>query len=371
MMVGMGRLRGRLAVAVWMATFAGCLGGESLGHHPLPSGSGGGGAASATGGAVGTGGVGSSGEPFCGTVGIVITGSARSSVLIVMERSSSMNDDSNEMVCTGGCGASSKWALASAAIGNLVRTRPSVNWGLALYGGDDSCDATGGATVDVGPGSAPAIEAALAATAPGGEAPTASAIQNAESYLQSLTDGGSRYILLVSDGLLGCAPSNGDSAGNAAAGAIVTALMDVGARTFVVGLAPDGDTTAVAALNQMAVNGEEGKPGTGALYYTLADLGPQFMPESSPPAGCALTLSPALAPVNTLAISATMADGEVVAIPQDPTTGWSFTDATESTIALNGPICDGQQNGAYTGFTIVYRCDALAIDTRRSPPADR
>ncbi len=354
-----------------MATFAGCLGGESLGNHSLPSGSGGGGAASATGGAVGTGGVGSSGGPFCGTVGIVITGSARSSVLIVMDRSSSMNDDSNEMVCTGGCGASSKWALASAAIGNLVSTHPSVNWGLALYGGDDSCDATGGATVDVGSGSAPAIEAALAATAPGGEAPTASAIHNAESYLQSLTDGGSRYILLVSDGLLGCAPSNGDSVSDDAAGAIVTALMDVGARTFVVGLAPDWDTAAVAALNGMAVNGQEVKPESTAYYYTLADLGPQFMPETSPPAGCVLALSPVVAPGTTLAISATMVDGEVVAIPQDPTTGWTFTDATESAIALNGPTCDEQQNGAYTGFTIVYRCDALAIDTRRSPPAGR
>jgi hypothetical protein len=139
----------------------------------------------------------------------------------------------------------------------------------------------------------------------------------------------------------------------------------------VVGLAPDGDTTAVAALNRMAVNGEEGKPGTGASYYTLADLGPQFMPETSPRAGCAIPLSAMVTPSTMLAVSATMADGEVVAIPQDPTTGWSFTNPTESAIALNGPICDGQRNGTYTGFTIAYQCDLPPIDTRRLPSAGR
>ena len=60
-----------------------------------------------------------------------------------------------------------------------------------------------------------------------------------------------------------------------------------------------------------------------------------------------------------------MADGEVVAIPQDPTTGWSFTDATESTIALNGPICDGQQDGAYTGSR-----SPTSATRRQSTPGD-
>jgi len=368
------RLCGRLAVAVWMATLAGCFGGEPLGGHSVPAGSGGAEATSATGGAVGTGGGGSGEEPFCGTANLVITGSARPSILIVMDRSTSMNDDSNEMICTGGCGATSKWALASAAIGNLVSTHPSVNWGLAFYGSaegsDDSCDVTSGAAVDVGPSSAPAIEAALAATAPGGEAPAASAIQNAASYLQSLTDEGSRYILLVSDGLSDCATSVDTSASDAAAGAIMTALLDVGARTFVVGLAPDGDATAIAALNQMAANGQEVRPGTTA-YYALADLGPQFLPETSPPAGCAISLSPAPAAGTTLAITATMADGEVVLIPEDPTTGWSFIDSTDSAVEFNGATCAAQQEGSYTGFTIAYQCNAPAIDTRRSPPADR
>ena len=150
-----------------------------------------------------------------------------------------MNDDSNEMVCAGKCVAGSKWELASAAIVNLVSTNPSMNWGLAFYGGDDSCGATAGAAVDVGPSNAMAIQVALAATAPGGAAPTAAAISSAASYLKSVTDGATKYILLVSDGLLGCAPSDGGSAIDDAATAIVNALMDVGAPTFVVGIAPD------------------------------------------------------------------------------------------------------------------------------------
>ena len=82
----------------------------------MPAGSGGAGAASAAGGAVGTGGLGSGGGSFCGIVNLVRATPVPPDILIVMDRSSSMNDDSNEMVCTGGCGASSKWALASAAI---------------------------------------------------------------------------------------------------------------------------------------------------------------------------------------------------------------------------------------------------------------
>jgi hypothetical protein len=364
MMVGMVRLRGRLWVAIWMATFAGCLGGESLGNHSVPAGSGGTTATSATGGAVGTGGLGSGAGPFCATVNFGITAPVAPDVLIVMDRSSSMNDDSNEMICTGGCGASSKWTLAWTAIGGMVSTHPSVNWGLAFYGSgagvdggvDDSCDVTVGAAVDVGPSSAPAIEAALAATAPGGEAPTSAAITNAVSYLLSLTDAGPKYILLVTDGQSGCAGSDGGAATLAAESAIASAAGDSGIPTFVVGLAPDWDTTAVTALNQMAVNGGEASQGTATSYDSLANIGGQFMLTTSLATSCVIPLSYPLAPATDLAITATTADGASVSIPEDPTDGWAFTDPTLSNVVLNGSACLAVQDGSYAGITIAYEC---------------
>src|ERR1700689_3740890 len=111
------------ALAASLAACAGCFGGESLGNHTGAGGSGGSSPTGGVGGDVGgtSGGIGGDigpGEPFCG-VGTTPVQPPTSDVLILMDRSSSMNDDSNEMTCTGGCGATSKWSLLSAAVENL------------------------------------------------------------------------------------------------------------------------------------------------------------------------------------------------------------------------------------------------------------
>ncbi|HSY39183.1 MAG TPA: hypothetical protein VLA79_06625, partial [Polyangia bacterium] len=122
----------------------GSLGGESLGQYH-PGGLGGAGAAASSGsagtnGSFGAGGPngsfgpGPDGAPFCGTLYSGVVAPVRPDILLLLDRSSSMNDDSNEMSCTGGCGANSKWALLSAAIGRMVTNHPLVNWGLAPFG---------------------------------------------------------------------------------------------------------------------------------------------------------------------------------------------------------------------------------------------
>ena len=152
-----------------------------------------------------------------------------------------MNDDSNEMSCTGGCGANSKWALLSAAIDRMVTDHPSVNWGLALFGSDDACGVNAGAAVDVAQDAASAIDSALAATTPGGAAPTAAAIGAAAGYLQSRPDSNPKYILLATRRPVGLrlgrrrAPAAAAEAENAIASA-----FHAGIPTFVVGLVPSG-----------------------------------------------------------------------------------------------------------------------------------
>src|SRR5215468_3123607 len=44
----------------------------------------------------------------------------RTDVLILLDASSSMNSDTSDMMCDGGCGAGSKWAQAVAAVNAIV-----------------------------------------------------------------------------------------------------------------------------------------------------------------------------------------------------------------------------------------------------------
>jgi len=60
-------------------------------------------------------------------------------ILIVLDASGSMNEDSNNMSCSGGCGANSKWALLTPALNMVVmETQAEVNWGLKLFADTDS-----------------------------------------------------------------------------------------------------------------------------------------------------------------------------------------------------------------------------------------
>jgi hypothetical protein len=369
MMVRMGHWRG-LAVGVCMLAGAGC-GSESLGGvHPTGSGgSVGSGGVRAMGGTIGTGSGGTGPGMYCGEVDVPVYAPARPNILVLLDRSSSMNDDSDEASCPGGCGATSKWALLSAKIDRLVTTRASANWGLALFGSDDACGVNAGVAVDVAKGSAASITQALAATTPGGDAPTAAAIDAAFGYLQSGFYSYPKYILLATDGRSGCAPGAGGTAGaDAAAVQAIARANSYGVSTFVLGLAPDWDTTATATLNQMADNG--GQAARSRIdFATLDTIDTQIsvIAPSSPSAStgnpCVVALPYPLAPGTSLAVSTTTVYGQNVLVPEDPLSGWSFTSPDESAIDISGSTCAGLQNSAYSYVAITYQC--------RLPPPGR
>jgi hypothetical protein len=399
-----GRLVGAAAIVASVECLVGCLGGEPLGGHPTgaggtgilatggvngrgggggdggvggdgdvggtsPSTTGGGGVLG-TGGEVGQGGTGPA--QFCGEVSDPVALPAAPDVLILLDRSSSMNDDSNEMVCTGGCGASSKWAVLSAAIENLIRGNLSVNWGLALYGSDDACGVTAGAAVDVSQNSAlsiESIESVLATTTPGGDAPTAAAIRAASTYLQSRQDTSPKYLLLATDGRSGCAPEDTGTADTDAVNVVVGASID-GIPTFVLGLAPASDASATAVLNEMAVNGGEQTGGMNA-FYTTADIGSVFMPGGVLGDGCTLPLPYPLVGDTTLTVNGTTTNGSTVVFPQYPLDGWSFTDPTDSAIELNGSACVGAMSGSYTALNFYYQCGLQEPRERSGPSPER
>jgi hypothetical protein len=364
-----------VSVAGVAGSLAGCLngglGGESLGgkYHPGGLGGAGAGASSGSGGTNGTFGAGGptgtfgpgpDGAPFCGTLYFGVVVPVRPDILLVLDRASSMNDDSNEMSCSGGCGASSKWAVLSAAIGQMITDHPSVNWGLAPFGSDDACGVNAGAAVDVAQDAAPAIELALAATTPGGAAPTAAAILAASGYLQSRSDFNPKYILLASDGQSGCAAGGaGAAAADEEAENAVASAFRSGISTFVVGMVPAWDATAIATLNQMADSGGQPSLGTANAFFTTDALDTQLSlisSSSSTENPCVISLPYLLAPGSSLTVSTVTADGESVPIPKDPLLGWSFTSSDDSAIGISGPACLELKSGAGTQMAITYVC---------------
>jgi hypothetical protein len=382
------RLCRQLAVAISIAGIAGCLtgcpggglGGESLGHyHPGGLGGAGAGASNGGGGTNGAFGSGPDGGPFCGTLYFGVAAPTHPDILIVMDRASSMNDDSNEMSCPGGCGANSKWALLAAAIDRVVINHPSVSWGLAPFGSDDACGVNGGVAVDVAQGAAASIAQALAATTPGGDAPTAAALRAATGYLQARPDANPKYILLATDGRSGCATGVGGAPGaDADAENAIASALRAGIPTVVVGMAPAWDTTATATLNQMADKGGQPSLGSANAFATLDSIDTQVAliastaSSSSTGNPCVVTLPYSLAPGTSLAVSITTSDGQSVAVPKDPLLGWSFTSPDDSAVDITGSACTGLQSGAYSQVAIGYVCDTPSLaGPGRSPPSSR
>ena len=151
-----------------------------------------------------------------------------------------MNDDASDMPCSGGCGASSKWAQTVTAIRSLVgETEMTVNWGLELFpDSGTACAVAGSVTVPVGPAHARPSRAAIGArTSPnggviaGGNAPIRDAENIAAAYLAGLTDAGRKFILLATAGAPSCLPGGSDPARGDAAGA-VQAITNAQERGF-------------------------------------------------------------------------------------------------------------------------------------------
>src|SRR5262249_20809033 len=142
-------------------------------------------------------------------------------ILIVQDRSGSMDNDSTDTSCTGGCGAMSKWAQVFAAVQQVVTTTDTtVNWGLKFFAdADNTCGVNNGVAVQVATGTGNAIvqqyqtpTKANGGLTNGSRTPTRAAVAAGAAYLMGLTDMNPRYILLATDGLPNCAAGGSNTA---------------------------------------------------------------------------------------------------------------------------------------------------------------
>lgn len=307
-------------------------------------------------------------------------------ILIVQDRSGSMDDDQNDATCNGGCGAKSKWALVTAAINQVVSgTDTTVNWGLKFFADANAqCGVNAGVAVGVGPGSGPAVATAItgSTTAIGGVVngsytPTRAAVDAASAYLSTLTDPNSKYILLATDGLPNCpegctgnaCTNTPNAAETANVEASITAAQTANFKTFVVGIATTSDAAANTALNGFAMAGGEPQAGAATQYYSVTDTASLVTALNKIVgiiASCTISLSTAPTGFTNVVISATDATGKPVAIPMDPTNGWSY-DATKANVILNGTACADLQNGTYSDFNFNYACAGVTICIDKNP----
>jgi hypothetical protein len=380
------RIAGLVVVAPWLgcgfnpgqtsgtggSTSSGNGGSTSSGNGgSTSSGSGG---SSSSGGAVGSGGLnttgsggnggdlgsGGTGGTSCGQTNVNVTPEPPD-ILIVQDKSLSMNEDptTSQNCNTPGC---SKWSQVSAAIDSVVMaTQTTVNWGLIFFGSDKMCGVNTTPIVPITPSTSyTPISQAYANNMPSSYTPTEAAVNAAVTYMQTVSDPNPKFLLLATDGLPNCKANDtnvmdDDSPGTVTA---VTNAKTAGFPTFVVGI---GNTMGTTTLNNLATAGGEAQVGSadGNFFYEVnstAELEAALSKIVGLVASCTIPLTGVNGDLAKVAVSAQDSSGNTVQIMQDPVNGWSYTDASMSTIILNGTACMDLQSGSYSNFQFIYTC---------------
>ena len=291
-------------------------------------------------------------------------------ILIIQDRSLSMNNDSNDQSCGGtgfgqggNCGANSKWSQVTAAIETVVTASSSVNWGLFYFGnGVSQCGVSTTADIPVAANSAAQIVASLAANSPNGATPTAATINNAVAYMQTLTDQNPKFLLLATDGQPNCLNGNVNTTDVGGATTAVTNAMAAGFPTFVVGIG--NVASATTALNAMAQAGGEAQTGGATAYYAVSDtagLVTTLNEIVGLAASCTISLQNVPQGNWSIAIWATDSSGKTIQLPNSASDGWAYTDSSRTSITLVGPTCDNLKNDTYSNLQFVYTCQDQTI----------
>jgi hypothetical protein len=277
-------------------------------------------------------------------------------LLLVLDRSGSMtNSISDDDPCdptSGTC--AERWATSIAAMRTVLANSPtSIRWGLKFFstpgltGGSGStppgCVVTSEVEVPVGPNNADAIIASITTTSPNYNTPTRAAIEVAASYLKTVQDGRSKYILLATDGQPNC-PAAGDVATASDLQPAMDAIANAhaaGIAVYVIGVGPSAGN-----LDEMASRG-----GTGKFYPALS---PQALTAAlnaivGTVASCVYTMSATPPDPTNLGV---YLDKQLVL--ESSTDGWTLS--SPNAVTFHGPTCDRIKAGAYSAVQVLFGC---------------
>lgn len=304
-------------------------------------------------------------------------------VLIVQDKSGSMDNDDSDMGCngsrTGNCGNNSKWAQLTTALSSVITATDSiVNWGLKYFSDDGNCNASKAPVVPVAPRSGAAVVQSIQGNRPGGYTPTRDGITYGAQYLGTLTDTNPKFLLLATDGLpncpAGCAANPNGSmctttdnpSEDMMAEQAVMMAASMGYQTFVIGI---GNVAAAQnTLNQLAIAGGQPQTGGSTSYYAATDeasLEAALTAIVGKVASCLIALPADAIGQTNVAVSVNDSSGKATKVPQDNGNGWSYTN-NGAAIQLNGSYCDDVKSGTYTNVQFLYSCNGqpICIDKR-------
>ncbi|HEY4185848.1 MAG TPA: vWA domain-containing protein [Polyangia bacterium] len=289
-------------------------------------------------------------------------------ILLVQDRSLSMTNDQNDKPCTGGtglngnCGANSKWSQVTTALDQVMTTTDTmVNWGLLYFGAETTqCGVTMAPAVPIASMNGTAIgQAFVGQPATTGQVgtPTRAAINNAVTYMNTLTDPNPKYLLLATDGQPNCGTTAGlntdDSVGSEQA---VTDALTAGYSTFVVGI---GNTGGTAVLNAMAINGGKpvpGAPGGNSFYQVnnTADLETALGQILGTVTTCVFDIGPP--PNDQTSVDKIVVFGDGTQIGRDGANGWDFSNTDKTQVTLYGSSCDAVTKGTIKSVAVTFGC---------------
>jgi hypothetical protein len=292
-------------------------------------------------------------------------------VLILFDRSGSMQEDLLGMTCpadggAGDCGPNSKWSIATQVLNTfLPSTETTVNWGLKLFatGTSTTCSVSSTAEVPPGPSNAAAINAVLMQTVASSSTPTTAALRSAATYLKSFTDPSPKFILLVTDGVPTCGTSVcapgvttaiPPQCDDANAIAMVGTVHDEGIPVLVLGIGTSG-APGDATLSMMAVAG--GYPRAASPAYYPVDSGEELSRALGTIAGLVSTCYFSVTPAPKSSAEIIAVNGDTAPIPADSANGWTFVSTvTSAGIQLNGTSCDDYRNGTIKSVRVNLSC---------------
>ncbi len=290
-------------------------------------------------------------------------------LLIVLDAAASMNDDMSHATCAGGCGLDSKWALAADAINTAIADPDErASWGIELFGLNKTnvCSAFD-ASIGTGTsfGSTEAIASALTRnTSPNGGVlggtgrPTRGAIYGAISLLDTVTSSGEKAIVLVTDGVPGCALDASITNDTGAAVDAITAAWVAGYATFVVGLATAGGP-ANDSMMMMAAAGDRSGVGLRGIYQSVSNttqLRSALLSAVSVIGGCTFAAPPPPTDHISRERIGVRLNGVEILRDRTRTSGWDFTDASATSIRLFGDVCSAADVAGQGAVTIHFYC---------------
>ena len=187
--------------------------------------------------------------------------------------------------------------------------------------------------------------------------PTRGAVAAASKFLIRISDVNPKYLVLVTDGVPGCASSGVNADDTGATVDAITAAATSGVPTYVVGIAT-ASGSAHDSMTMMAQAGQVGliAPGARVDYFqaSTSDAIRQALTTIvDDTAGCTFYVPEPPPDASRDSIWVTLNGYD---IPHDFAAGWDFVDATQTSIRLHGASCAAAKNAGSAALLIRFRC---------------